>query len=237
MPRIEITDGVDPLLKVDLDKGEVFFAESNSMVAMDASLSLEGSARGGFLHSLSRKFLNDESFFQEKISADEGGSVLLTPLFPGDVRRLEIGSAQYCVSDGSYLANTEGVSFETITQSIGKALFAKNSGLFILKSKGEGGLFVSGFGSIREIALDGSQEVIIDNGHLVAWDASLKYTVSLSTAKQGFFGKLVNSQISGEGIVLRFKGKGKILICSRNRGGFIDWIISKLPLVDSDNKN
>jgi uncharacterized protein (AIM24 family) len=36
-------------------------------------------------------------------------------------------------------------------------------------------------------------------------------------AGQGFFGSLVNSATSGEGVVLRFSGEGKVLICSRNR--------------------
>ena len=50
-----------------------------------------------------------------------------------------------------------------------------------------------------------------------------------NTAKQGFFGKIFHSQTSGEGIVLKFSGKGRLYVCSRNRGGFVDWLFSQMP--------
>ena len=40
MSTFEITGGVDPLLTVQMQKGDVLFAESNAMVAMDKSLTL-----------------------------------------------------------------------------------------------------------------------------------------------------------------------------------------------------
>jgi uncharacterized protein (AIM24 family) len=33
----------------------------------------------------------------------------------------------------------------------------------------------------------------------------------------GFFGSIVNSVTSGEGLVIRFSGQGKVVICSRNK--------------------
>ena len=71
--------------------------------------------------------------------------------------------------------------------------------------------------------------VYVDNGHLVAWDTELDYELALNTAKQGFFGKIFHSQTSGEGIVLKFSGKGRLYVCSRNRGGFVDWLFSQMP--------
>ena len=47
MAQFDISGSVDPLLSVTLNKGESLFAESNAMVAMDASLSLKGRTRGG----------------------------------------------------------------------------------------------------------------------------------------------------------------------------------------------
>jgi len=34
---------------------------------------------------------------------------------------------------------------------------------------------------------------------------------------------MVNSATSGEGIVLRFSGSGKVFVCSRNRDTFQKW--------------
>jgi uncharacterized protein (AIM24 family) len=37
----------------------------------------------------------------------------------------------------------------------------------------------------------------------------------------------MNAATSGEGIVLRFSGRGKVLVCSRNRENFLRWAASK----------
>lgn len=133
------------------------------------------------------------------------------------------------ISDGAYLANTDGVELESTTQSLGRALLGDSGGLFVLSTKGRGTVAVSGFGSMRPIDLTDGQSVYVDNGHLVAWDTQLKYELAMNTAKQGFFGKLLHSQTSGEGIVLKFSGTGRLYVCSRNRGGFVDWMLSRMP--------
>ena len=74
MAQFDISGSVDPLLSVTLNKGESLFAESNAMVAMDGTLSLSGRTKGGFFKSLARKFLNDETFFQQKITAEDEGA-------------------------------------------------------------------------------------------------------------------------------------------------------------------
>jgi len=33
---------------------------------------------------------------------------------------------------------------------------------------------------------------------------------------------------SGEGVVNRFSGNGTVYVCSRNRGGFLNWILSRI---------
>lgn len=202
MAAFEITGGIDPLLAVTLEKGEAILAESNAMVAMDTALSLKGKTRGGLMGSIARKFMNDETFFQQRIEADDqAGTVLLAPNLPGDVRILDVGPAQYLLSDGAFLACTEG----------------------------SGRIAFSGFGSIRELDVTPERPITVDNGHLVAWDARLSYDLSINTGKSGFLGKLVNSQTTGEGVVLKFRGTGKVLVCSRNKGGFLDWILGNMP--------
>ncbi len=230
MPVLTVSGSVDPLLSVVLEKGECIFAERNAMVSMDSTLALTGRVKGGLFSALSRKLLNDETFFQQKIEAVEGsGEVLLTPSLPGGIAVLEAGDRQYKIADGAYLASTQNVELNAETQSLGRALLGDSGGLFVLATKGSGQVAVSGFGSMRCIELDGNKSVYVDNGHLVAWDKALEYELALNTAKQGFFGKLLNSQTSGEGIVLKFSGIGRLYVCSRNRGGFLDWVFSQMP--------
>lgn len=170
MPRITVSGSIDPLLSVVLDKGESIFAERNAMVSMDSTLALTGRAKGGLFSALSRKVLNDESFFQQKIEAVDGpGEVLLTPTLPGDVAVLQTGERQYMIADGAYLASTEDVELNAKTQGIGRALLGNSGGFFVIRTGGTGEVAVSGFGSMRAIDLDGSRSVYVDNGHLVAW--------------------------------------------------------------------
>ena len=102
MPRITVSGSIDPLLSVVLDKGESIFAERNAMVSMDSTLALTGRAKGGLFSALSRKVLNDESFFQQKMDAENGpGEGLRTQTMQGDVAVLETGERQYMIADGA----------------------------------------------------------------------------------------------------------------------------------------
>lgn len=230
MVRFEVEGGVDPLLRVTLEKGDSVATESNAMVAMDASLSLKGRTRGGFLNSLARKFLNDETFFQQWIEAEDGpGVALLAPTFPGDVRILPLDGREWMIADGCYLASTADVDVTAKMQGVGRALLADSGGFFIMKASGRGELAVSGFGSVREMEVRPDRPVLVDNGHLVAWDAALDYEITLKTGRSGLLGRVVQSQLTGEGFVLKFTGTGRVLVSSRNQGGFIDWIFSRRP--------
>ena len=229
MVSFAISGQVDPMLEATFEPGDKLYCESGSMVTMDEHLSLIGKARGGFLSAIGRKMLNDESFFQQRIEAGErGGVALLSPTLAGDVRVLDVGEAQYSVADGCYLANTEGVKLSVGTQSFGKALFAGTGsglkGFFVMKTSGRGQLAVSGFGSLREVEVTADRPVLVDNGHLVAWDSNLSYEVALNTAHKGFFGSMVESVVSGTMVVLRFSGRGRVFVSSRNRNDLVNWI-------------
>ena len=42
-------------------------------------------------------------------------------------------------------------------------------------------------------------------------------------ASRGMLGNLVNSVTSGEAVVLKFSGSGKVILCSRNANSFRSW--------------
>lgn len=226
-----IVDGEDdPLLRVVLDKGDAVAAESNAMVSMDRCLSLKGKARGGVMSAIARKLFNEETFFQQYVEAeDRGGEALLAPNLPGGIRVLPVGAAQYCIADGCWLASTSGVELEMKAQGIGKSLFGGTGGFLVMKTSGQGEVVVSGFGSLRVVNVSPDRPVNVDNGHVVAWDAGLDYELTLNASRSGLLGKLVQSQISGEKIMLKFSGAGKVIVCSRNKGTFVDWILMQQP--------
>lgn len=216
----------DPFLHITLNKGEKIYCESNAMVTMDTTLELKAKMQGGLLSAIARKLANGESFFNQYIEATSGnGDTLLSPELPGDIQILEVGgNNQYMLNDGAFVAATEGIDLVVKMQGIGNALFGGTGGFLTTKTTGQGTLAVSGFGTLMELQVTPENPMIVDNYHVVAWDQSLQYECSLSTNKKGLISNMINSVTSGEGIVTKFRGNGKVIVCSRNRGAFIQWL-------------
>lgn len=209
-----------PVVRCDLARGESLKAESDAMVAMSAALDVTGSmGDGGFLGGLARKFLTGESFFFQRITASRGpGSVLLGHSAPGGIIDVELdGSYGLRVQKDGFLAAEEGIEIDTSMQNLAQGLFSRE-GFFVLNITGRGIVFLSSFGAIHPINLDDGEEVIIDNGHLVAWPSYMNYTIE--KASSGWFSSIT----SGESLVCRFRGPGTVLIQTRNPESFSSWL-------------
>ncbi|MFM2089238.1 MAG: hypothetical protein RLZZ237_4107 [Pseudomonadota bacterium] len=231
MPVFSVTGDVDPFLHVSLKQGETIYCESDAMVMMETALDLKGKMTGGLGSAIMRRFANGESFFQQHIEAVRGnGDCLLSPTLPGAIEVVDVGARQYLLNDGAFVAATSGTEMKVRTQSLGNALFAQSGGFFVMETSGTGQVVVSGFGSMFQLDVEPGKDVVIDNSHVVCWDNTLKYEVSVTTSGSGgiggFLGNIVNSVTSGEGIVLRFSGAGKVFVCSRNRDAFLKWTAS-----------
>ena len=111
MPTFTVTGSDDPFLHVALKQGESISCESDAMVMMEDNLDLQGKMQGGLLSALARRLVNDESFFQQHITATRGdGDCLLAPMMPGGIEVLDVGATQYKIADGAYMAASSGVS-------------------------------------------------------------------------------------------------------------------------------
>jgi uncharacterized protein (TIGR00266 family) len=238
MPVFTTTGDVDPFLHVALRRGEKIYCESDAMVMMEGALDLRGRMTGGLGGAIMRRLANGESFFQQHIEAVRGdGDCLLSPMLPGAIQVVEVGARQYLLNDGAFVAATDGTEMKVRTQSLGNALFAQSGGFFVMETSGRGQVVVSGFGSMFELDVEPGKDVVIDNSHVVCWDSALHYEISVTTGGGagggggigGFLGNIVNSVTSGEGIVLKFSGAGKVLICSRNRDAFLKWTATGKP--------
>lgn len=221
MAVFSITGEIDPFLHVSMKRGETLYCESDAMVTMDGTLELKGKMKGGLAGALMRTFANGESFFQQHIEATRGdGECLLAPTLPGSLAIIDCGAQQYKLGDGAFVAATSGVDLRVRTQNLGNALFAQSGGFFITETSGSGQVAIAGFGAMRVLDVTPDKEVIIDNAHVVCWDAALRHDITVGTSRGGLLGGLVNSQFSGEGMVIRFSGRGKVYVCSRNRIAF-----------------
>ena len=60
-------------------------------------------------------------------------------------------------------------------------------------------------------------ELIVDTGHLVAYDPQMKLKLQMA-------GGIISSFTSGEGLVTRVEGNGKVWIQTRSLQGLGSWI-------------
>lgn len=211
---------VEPFLHCNLKQGDSIHCEANAMVMMESNLELKGKLQGGIMQSLMRRFANGESLFQQQIEAVHGeGDCLLAPTLDGDMQILNVGQHQYTLSDGAFVAATQGVDVRAnIHSNIGGAIFGDTGGFVVMQTQGTGQVVVSGVGSLFEIEVTPDKDIIVDNGHVVCWDSRLQYNLSVSTSQSNsILNNIINSVTSSEGMVLKFSGQGKVVLSSRNR--------------------
>jgi uncharacterized protein (TIGR00266 family) len=84
--------------------------------------------------------------------------------------------------------------------------------MFWVKATGDGAVFLSSFGAIYEVDIDG--EYTVDTGHIVAFEDTLQFKI----VKAGK--SLIGSILGGEGLVCRFSGQGKLYCQSHNPPSF-----------------
>lgn len=211
--------GSNSMLSIKLNAGEEIKANAGAMVAKDAHISIDAKMDGGVGKALKRSLLGGQQLFFEILKAEGGsGEVLIAPHIPGEIAFLDMSEGEdYFLQGGAFLAALGDIQVDTKVQKLSQGLFS-GDGLFVLHCTGRGKLCVSSFGGIHEVSIARGKDYIVDNGHLVAWSADTSYKIEKST--KGWFKTLA----SGEGLVCRFTGPGRVWIQTRNPHEFGSWV-------------
>ena len=200
-------------VEFQLGPDDEILVESGSMSRMTPGLPLDTRVIGSKLGALGRKLVGGESFFVGKYGGGRGGELAISPAMPGQVCHYPLDGNTLRLTAGAFLACTPGITLKTKFGSF-KALFS-GEGAFFLDAIGSGDLFFNSYGAIVEHDLDG--ELVVDTGHLVAWEPTLDYQI-------GGMGGMKQTLFSGEGLVMRFAGRGKIWLQTRTLGHTAGWI-------------
>lgn len=206
-------------LSLYLPKGAMIRAEAAAMISMDTNLSMKTKFKGGF-----KRFLTSESLFLNEFRAEHAGGVIeFANGLPGDIRHYYLdgsGKALFLQS-GAYLAAGPNIEANTKYQGLVKGFFS-GAGLFLIKCEGKGDIFFNSYGSILEIDVkrDG---LVVDNNHIVAFTDGLQYDVRKVAGYKSLF-------LSGEGLVTRFTGEGKVWIQTRKFPAFARWVFPYRPV-------
>lgn len=201
-----------------LQNGESVVAESGAMVGMSTNVQMQTQS-GGLMKGLKRLF-GGESFFRNTFTANGGqGEVLFATPLCGDMAVLDAGQKQWCIQNSAYVASSPTVDVKTKSGGF-KGMFS-GAGLFVLETSGQGQVIIGTFGALEPVQVDGS--MVIDTGHLAAWESTLQYKVGKSGS--GW----IASFLSGEGLVCHFQGQGTVYLQSRNAAEYGATIGAMLP--------
>lgn len=204
--RFEIRNRPDyASLHVVLNQGEQFYTESGAMMGMSAALKMETAARGGLMGA-AKRMLGGESVFMNTYTATADGQRLdIAPSAPGDLVHVPISSGAVLLQSGSFCAASPGV--EISAKWAGAKGFFSGEGLILLRCHGQGDLFISSYGAIESIDVQGSY--VVDTSHIVGFEDTLSYNV-------GRVGGMKSLFLSGEGLVCNFTGRGRLWFQTRN---------------------
>lgn len=211
---------------VKLQPGEKFISESGAMFRASSNIEIDVTtqsrgAGGGLLGGMKRLLAGEHFFFSTyTCTGTTAGEVGLAPTLQGEVVQIKCdGTRKWICTGGSYLGSTPGLQINTQFQGL-KGFFTGESISFVEVS-GTGQLLVNAFGRINQLDVNGA--LTVDTGHVVAFEDSLSYSPGKAASSW------VQSYLSGEGIVLKFTGHGKIYVQSHNPNEFGGLLGPKLP--------
>ncbi len=197
---------------VHLKAGDRIIAEAGAMTSMSTSVHIDTKWSGGIFRAILKRIFGGESMFINVFSTATEGELRLTQPLPGDIESIELNGNTLYLQPGAFLACEPGVKLGL--SWAGWRMLIAREGLFRLKVSGKGRVWFGAYGGIFQREID--SEYIVDTGHLVAYEPTIKVRVALA-------GGIFTSLFSGEGLVTKLNGPGRIYMQSRSFDGLAAW--------------
>jgi uncharacterized protein (TIGR00266 family) len=209
------------VVRAQFSAGEEIRIESGAMMAMSAGVSLESKMEGGLKKGLMRSVLGGESLFITKLTAaQEGDWVDAAARLPGDIAVLDVDGSLN-LTRGAWLLSSAGVEIDTKWGGF-KNLVGGEGG-FLVHASGSGQVVASCYGALEVYEVAAGEQLVLDSGHLVAYEQSLTLTTRKATSG------LMQTLKSGEGLVFEFTGPGRVWAQTRNPSELVSWLTAELP--------
>lgn len=203
------------LLTVSIPAEQTLRVEAAAMAAMDSHLEMKAKFKGGF-----GRFLSGESLFINEFTARGGrGEIKIAPGAPGDLEHVYLDGEVMFLQSSAFVACGPGVTVEAKWQGMTKGFFSGES-LFLIRCSGKGDLWFNTYGAMLELPVDGGY--VVDTGYVVAFTDGLQYSVGRIGGYKSLF-------FSGEGLVCRFSGRGRLWIQTRQVPAFAWWTLPFRP--------
>lgn len=196
-------------LTVKLPANKTLKVEASAMATMDTHMKMKAKLRGGL-----GRFVSGESIVVNEFTAEGAPAEIgIAPASPGDLRHVYLDGTTVFLQNSAFVAADMGVELETKWQGFTKGFFSGES-LFLIRASGTGDLWFNSYGGVIDLDVDG--EYVVDTGNIVAFTDGLDYSISKVGGYKSLF-------FSGEGLVCRFSGKGKVWVQTRAVGAMAAW--------------
>jgi len=217
----EIVKNPMGLIEFTMNKGDKVTAEAAAMVFIRGEIETKTRMRkGGFLKSLKTAALGGESFFVNEFVAHQDNCKLgLTGNVLGDIEVIQVNE-EFIIQSGAFVASTGDLTLDTKWQGFTKGIFGSN--LFMLKTVGNGDMFVNAWGGILSTTLKDGEKMILDNYQLVAMSSTAAYKVTRH-------GGMKTTLFGGEALVIEITGPGKVYMQTKNVMEFVRAILPFFP--------
>jgi|TARA_B100000795_G_scaffold269893_1_gene260972 uncharacterized protein (TIGR00266 family) len=197
-------------ITVQIPASETLKVEASAMATMDTNLKMKTKFKGGF----SRFFQGESLFINEFTAQNAPAEIGIAPAAPGDVEHIYLDNEAIFLQSSAFVASGMNIKAETKFQGLVKGFFSGEN-LFLIKCSGQGDLWFNSYGGIIEI--DVTDGYVVDTGHIVAFTENLEYKISKVGGYKSLF-------FSGEGLVCRFSGEGKVWIQTRKVNPLAWWV-------------
>lgn len=222
--KFEIMGAPDySFLRVQIPAQQILKVEASAMATMETQIQMKTKLKGG----LGRMLRGENLFINEFTSMGAPGFMDIAPGALGDISHvyLTVGEVFYLQSS-AFVASTYEIKTESQWQGFTKGFFS-GAGLFLIRCTGPGDLWFNSFGGLFPLDVEG--EMFVDNGHVVAFSSGLDYEIT----KMGGYKSLF---LSGEGLVCRFQGEGRVWVQNRQLPAFAAWIHPFRRVQRNDNQ-
>ena len=197
-------------LTVQIAAGQTLNVEASAMASMDTNIVMKTKMKGGV-----SRWLSGESLFINEFTAQKGaGEICIAPGSPGDMDHVYLNNETIYLQNSAFVACDPAVKVESKWQGFTKGFFSGES-FFLVKCSGTGDLWFNSYGGILQI--DVTDGYVVDTNHIVAFTSGLDYSISKVGGYKSLF-------FSGEGLVCKFSGSGKVWIQTHKAPSFISWV-------------
>lgn len=205
-------------LILNLQPNQTVLVESGAMAAMDSCIKMKSRMHGGLMKGIGRMLGGESLFISEFTAKNQSGQIYISPGVPGEVQHYRLNGNNLMVQSSGFVACSPSVELNTKFQGV-RGFFSGES-LFLIRAMGEGDFWFSSYGAILEIPVEG--DYVVDTSYIVAFEDTLDYNVEVISGLS--FRGLRTGILGGEGLVCRFRGRGRLWVQSRELYGLINFL-------------